>query len=516
MKARNAFLAATALALGLPLLGWTGLRGFVGVHGFDTPDVKPVPSVRNVLSGRFRRDFETHWGHVFFGRTEMLFAKNGLYEAFNLGQYHSGFAGRIVQGKRGQIFEKPYVDVAVAESLPIFDPILQRRTRTALRQFSETVSSLGRAAPTVAFLLAPSKAETFGSFLPDRYGRLRRTGGELPQPWAVWHGLLEDVGIPYFDAAAENRSGAEFGAVDLFPYTGTHWTVDWAARAVSNVLAVAAPSLPRPAPMEPRIVSREPFTRDDRDLAGLLNLPIPYRRWPDVYAHPVFGPPAEAAGGGGGASADRPRRILLFGDSFSVQVRDALVLSGAYRPEDVTMWFNETPAAAEFRKAAHAADLILFTYSAPSLASSRVATTATILANHMRPLLKPGRKYALGRSPYLGSGDWGEDDGGRVATLAPGARGSLELHVPVLRHGGTPELRLHPAGNPPTRDVPFTVQCGPDRAFDVRLRAGQTGPVQIPLETVPVRGGLAVRDPSLSVPADAPEPLRLSAIELVF
>ena len=50
MKARNAFLAAMALALGLPLLGWTGLRGFVGVHGFDTPDVKPHLTPGNFFS----------------------------------------------------------------------------------------------------------------------------------------------------------------------------------------------------------------------------------------------------------------------------------------------------------------------------------------------------------------------------------------------------------------------------------------------------------------------------------
>lgn len=503
MKARNAFLAAMALALGLPLLGWTGLRGFVGVHGFDTPDVKPRFSVRNVLSGRFRRDFETHWGHVFFGRTEMLFAKNGLYELLNAGLFHSGYAGRIVQGRGGQLFEKPYVDVVIAESLPVESAVLKNRSSTALKRLQGAIASLGPDAPRVAFVLAPGKASVFRDFLPRRYRRLLRPGDE---PYALWRDLLGRLGIPFFDASRSLPCGADGPASPaLFPYTGTHWTVHWAAHAASNALALAAPDLPRPVPLAPRLVPHRPFTRDDRDMAGLLNLPWPYRRSPDLYAHPVFAPsppPPPCA------------RVLVFGDSFSVQVRDALVASGAYAPENVRLVYNEIPSAAEFARALREADAALFVYSSPSLASSRVATTADILANHLRPVMKPGRRYALGRSPYLGAGDWGEEDGGRSVALAPGASGALVLPVSVsaVRRGADPVLLLFPSGAP-EREIRIRVETGAGRVETAVLPAGVSEPLSVPLVRRHALSGPGVRYPTITVDTASP-PLRLVSVEV--
>ena len=515
MKSRRAFVAAMALALGLPLLGWTGLRGFVGVHGFDTPDVTPRLTAANVFSGRFRRDFEAHWGHVFFGRTEMLFAKNGLFEIFNLGLFHSGYAGRIVQGTRGELFEKPYVDVATAGALPVESPVLRKRASTALMRFESAVESLGHEAPAAVFVLAPSKASVLSGCLPRRYRRLVRPGDG---PYAIWRDLLGGAGIPCFDASASLPPGADGPASPaLFPYTGTHWTVHWAAHAASNALAVAAPALPRPSPLAPRLVPHEPFTRDDRDLAGLLNLPWPYRRAPDLYAHPVFAPPASPAPGAGapGAESGSSPRVLVFGDSFSVQVRDALVASGAYAPENVRLVYNEIPAAADFARAMREADAALFVYSAPSLASSRVATTAEILANHLRPSMKPGRKYALGRSPYLGPGDWGEKDGGRVATLAPGASGALVLPVPAnaMRGGAPATLRLHLSA-PPASDAEIAVSSVGAAEARVVVPAGFSGPVAIPLVRRRGRSGPAVRYPTLRLAPSAPAPLEISAVSV--
>ena len=524
MKARNAFLAAMALALGLPLLGWTGLRGFVGVHGFDTPDVKPRFSVRNVLSGRFRRDFETHWGHVFFGRTEMLFAKNGLYELLNAGLFHSGYAGRIVQGRGGQLFEKPYVDVVVAESLPVESAVLKNRSSTALKRLQGAVASLGPDAPRVAFVLAPGKASVFRDFLPRRYRRLLRPGDE---PYALWRDLLGHLGIPCFDASRSLPPGADGPASPaLFPYTGTHWTVHWAAHAASNALALAAPDLPRPVPLAPRLVPHRPFTRDDRDMAGLLNLPWPYRRSPDLYAHPVFSPPFFPAPSAAVPSVSSvpsvpvappppsSARVLVFGDSFSVQVRDALVASGAYAPENVRLVYNEIPSAAAFARAMREADAALFVYSSPSLASSRVATTADILANHLRPVMKPGRRYALGRSPYLGAGDWGEENGGRVVTLAPGASGALVLPVSVsaVRRGADPVLLLFPSGAP-EREIRIRVETGAGRVETAVLPAGVSEPLSVPLVRRHALSGPGVRYPTITVDTASP-PLRLVSVEV--
>lgn len=500
MKARTVFVAAMALALGLPLLGWTGLRGFVGAHGFDTPDVKPRLTAENVLSGRFRRDFEAHWGHVFFGRTEMLFARNGLYDLLNAGRFHSGYAGRIVQGRGGQLFEKPYIDVAASDSLPIESEVLLGRTRTALRRLAGAVESLGPDAPRFGFLLAPSKAVSLGDFLPKRYRLRVLLRSRDRRPYATWCGLLGDLGLPYHDATGLPPPG--FPDPDAcFPYSGTHWTVHWAAHAASNLLAAVAPALPRPVPLAPKFVDRKPYSRDDRDLAWLLNLPWPYGRHPDRYAHPVFAPvPCGEA------------RILVFGDSFSVQVRDALVASGAYAPENVRLVYNDIPPAAEFARAMREADAVLFVYSAPSLASSRVATTAETLANDLCPAMKRGRRYALGRSPYLGAGEWEEKNGGRSVALAPGASGALVLPVSVsaVRRGADPVLRLFPSGAP-EREIRIRVETAAGRVETAVLPAGVSEPLSVPLVRRHALSGPGVRYPTITVDAASP-PLCLSEV----
>lgn len=508
MKARTGFVAAMALALGLPLLGWTGLRGFVGAHGFDTPDVTPRLTAGNVLSGRFRHDFEAHWGHIFFGRTEMLFVRNGLYELLNAGRFHSGYAGRIVQGRGGQLFEKPYVDVAAADSLPIESDVLLSRTRTALCRLSDAVASLGPDAPRLGFLLAPSKAFTLGDFLPKRYRIRVLLRSSDRQPYATWRDLLGDLGLPFLDATDLPPPG--FPDPDAcFPYSGTHWTVHWAAHAASNLLAAAAPALPRPVPLAPKFVDRKPYSRDDRDLAWLLNLPWPYYRHPDRYAHPVFGPPVRPS-----ESRDDDARILVFGDSFSVQVRDALVASGAYAPENVRLVYNDIPPAAEFARAMREADAALFVYSAPSLASSRVAATAETLANDLRPSMKRGRRYALGRSPYLGAGEWEERDGGRSVALAPGASGALVLPVSVsaVRRGADPVLRLFPS-EAPEGEVRIRVETAAGRVETAVLPAGVSEPLSVPLVRRHALSGPGVRYPTITVLPDS-RPLRLLSVEV--
>jgi len=414
---RTLFLAAMALALGLPLLGWFGLPGFVGAHGFDTPDVPPPPPTpENLVSGRFREGVSAHWGHVFFGRTELLFLKNGLFDLASGGRYHAGFAGRIVQGRDGWLFEKPYLDVSFRTNLPIARPRLRSRTLHSLERLRAALDAVRPGAP-VAFVLAPSKAELLRDRVPARYfafGERPASEDADPEPYRTVRGLLSDAGFPFVDASALADPAAD--PRTLFPYGGTHWTVDYAARAAAAALAHAAPALPRPAPLPP-VFAPGPDDPRDRDIAGLLNLPVPYRRGGDLHARAVF-PPVDAPG---------TNTVYLLGDSFGEQLQAALVRSGLYAETNVVLRFNELPPAREFRDAAAHADAILFVFSAPSLAGTRLAETAEALANDLRPVVRPGRRYALGRSPYAMDGDWREEDGGRALVLDPGAEGIVEL-----------------------------------------------------------------------------------------
>ncbi len=472
-SARTAFLAATALALGLPLLGWLGLRGLVGAHGFDTPDVAPPPPTpANLASGRFQRDAAEHFEHILFGRTELLFLKNGLFDLAAAGRYHSGFAGHVIQGKDGWLFEKPYLDVAFRTNLPIERPLVRNRTQHALWDLRENlpVRADGTRLP-FAFVLAPSKAEALREKIPDRFflfDERRRAAdspeaGGRPEPYRTFRSVLEGAGVPFVDAADLADPGAD--PRTLFPYGGTHWTVHYAARAASAALAAAAPDLPRPEPLAP-VLSPGPDDSRDRDLAHLLNVPVPYRRGDDLHAHAVF--PAAAGPG--------TNVVAIIGDSFGEQVAEALVRSGLYDPANVVLLFNKLPSVREFRSLAARADLLLMVYSAPSLAATRVGDAATALFNALSPSIRAGRFYRLGSSPFAVDGDWEDADGGRSVALAPGRAGILDLPFT----GDNAYLELWPA-RMPARDVAFSVAFSADRPERLAFRAGESGPVRVSL-----------------------------------
>ncbi len=508
------FAALYFVALAAPLLGWLGIRGFVGAHGFDTPDVRPRFSARAVLSGAWQREVAEHFAHIFFGRTEALFLKNGLHDAATFGRDRAGAAGSIVQGRSGVLFERQYLDVALDEkTLPIERKHVAADTVAAICAFRAALAEFRPdGAPPVMFVLAPSKAETFREWIPRRFLRFAtRPASRDPEPYRTWKSLLDSENVPYAspddlaamdEIAGRAASPAEFpdgfpgpGKISVFPYSGTHWTVAAAALAASAALERAAPQLPRPSLAAIEIVRGEPDYSCDRDLARLLNIPVRYRRSPDLYAHAVFGVPAGGALPADGlprAAASSGPRLAILGDSFGDQFREALVRGGVCSGERAVLHFNELPSARDFRELMSGADAVVFVYSAPSLASTRASRTLLDLANALVPRVRVGRRYALGRSPYVLEGEWGEADGGRVVTLAPGAEGfvtmlsdaPLPVGATVRIHHDDPEtLTLEMPLPPPTRlprdgdgrRVVFRhvlrVACPPDARAPLRLTA---------------------------------------------
>ena len=469
------FSAAVFLLVALPMLGWLGLPGFVGAHGFDTPDVKPRLSRAALLSGRWQKQVGDHFAHVFFGRTELLFLKNGLHDTATLGADRAGFAGSIVQGRRGFLFERPYVETALRASLPIERRFISVSSASALRRFAEALDSFcarekpGGRPPAVAFVLAPSKAETLRQLLPSRVLSFSARPAESdPQPYRQWREILGQCGVPF--AATEDAAPPE-GSPEIaaFAYTGTHWTVYSAALAASAVLRRAVPDARRPVPSGFSLVRGQPDDPRDRDLANLLNLPVRYRRAPDTYAHAEFAAPA---------GGPRRTRVLLIGDSFTEQFREALVRGGASRPEDVELFFNELPPVPHLRDAILKTDVIVFVHSAPSLAGTRVRDTLSVLANDLAPNVRTDIRYALARSPFALEGDWRETDDARALWLPPGASGTIELPSErPLPEGCT--LRLHRQGR---GDAPIDMPLSPPTdgsalRVGVKNPASATGPL---------------------------------------
>ena len=356
-RLRNLYIGLVLAALAAPLLCVTGLRGFVQVAGFERKAPRPAVSAKAFLDGAFQNDLKAYYDRKYFGRGELLKFKHLVFDAVNLGHYHAGYSGNVVQGRDGFLFERGYLDV-------LFNPPTKYHTPAHRRQFAETAAALQRAveARGAAFglILAPSKPEACPGLVPARYRRFSRA----PADFDLYGGLsdaLASARIPHVNGAELSRPFLDTDV--LFPYTGTHWSVYCAAMAATNLIGQINPVAPTndlPAPVVLGMEYKsEPYDIHDRDIADLLNLPRPYRRVPDRYPHPVFALPTA-----------RPGKAVILGDSFCDQLLAALQDSGAYR--DVVMFSNQLPTQGELESALAGADLVVYAYSAHALARDRV------------------------------------------------------------------------------------------------------------------------------------------------
>jgi hypothetical protein len=356
-RLRNLYIGIVLAVLAAPLLCVTGLRGFVQVAGFERKAPRPAASAKAFLDGAFQNDLKAYYDRKYFGRGELLKFKHLVFDAVNLGQFHAGYSGNVVQGREGFLFERGYLDVR-------FNPPTKFHTPAHHRQLAETAAALRRAveARGAAFgvILAPSKPEACPGLVPTRYRRFSRA----PAGFDLYAGLaaaLAAAGVPHVNG---NELCRPFLDTDvLFPYTGTHWSVYCAAMAATNLIGQLDDSsttngLPAPAVFGMEYKA-EPYDRNARDIADLLNLPFPYRRDPDRYPHPIFGPPPA-----------RPGKAVILGDSFCGQLQAALKRSGAY--SEVYLFSNKLPTQEKLESALAGADVFIIAYSAHALARDRV------------------------------------------------------------------------------------------------------------------------------------------------
>lgn len=372
-SARTVFLSLAGLLIGCPLLGFFGLRGFVSLHGFEAPDRLPVRSVQAVLDGSFQRGAEAHFEHLYFGRKELLLLRNGVFDLANANQYHAGFAGHIIEGKDGFLFERPYIDVRNTPEARIH---MARRDRfSAAIQECRTVRKAlaarkGGAGIPTAFLLAPSKADVLADHIPDRFGPYCENTNAVSVAYRIWPEILRKAKVPFVEPADYLSDGSS--PIADFPKQGTHWTVLCAGRAlaaVQNRLPGAdTAEFPFVAPTAEFRPGPDDFR--DVDLGYLRNTPWSYTPRRMLHAHAVF--PS--------ASVPTGKRIFVFGDSFSEEVGLALVRSGLYADEDVEVCFNRRPPAEELLASIDRADLVLFVYSSVSLSKPRVLWDLSAIA----------------------------------------------------------------------------------------------------------------------------------------
>ena len=141
-RLRNVYIGAVFAALFAPLLCVTGLRGIVHVAGFERKAPRPKASAKAFLAGTLQNDLKAYYDRKYFGRGELLMFKHLVFDAVNLGQYHAGYSGNVIQGREGFLYERGYLDV-------LFNPPTKYHTPAHHRAFGEidvAPAQLGEAA----------------------------------------------------------------------------------------------------------------------------------------------------------------------------------------------------------------------------------------------------------------------------------------------------------------------------------------------------------------------------------
>jgi hypothetical protein len=374
MKTINSiFTALVLLSLALPPLGHLGARGFAKVHGFDSPAPRPSASARAIFSGACQREFAAWHEQQMFGRNELLQLKNGIYELANFGRYHSGYAGRVIQGADGVLFESSYIRTRLAPPQKCRSPEYAARFAQAADALRQALAERG-----VAFgvALAPSKADVCRGQIPARHLRFApaHDGFDLH---ASLSAALAERGVPH---ANGNAVCEPYIDTDIaFPYSGTHWTV-WAAaltatNLISRINEHADSAFPMPLPQNMRH-EKTPFTDTDRDIADLLNLPWDYRQKgaAERYVHFDFGE----------TQTNNIAGAMLLGDSFCNQFRKALLLSGAYPRKRLQMYSNRLPTQKKLAALAAGSDVFFAVYTSGALASDRARKEMEHVARLLR------------------------------------------------------------------------------------------------------------------------------------
>jgi alginate O-acetyltransferase complex protein AlgJ len=277
--------------------------GLVGV----TIPVQPVPSVKNVLSGRWQGDY----AKVIGTRTPLYpFAvrlkDQVLYSVFGL----SGIPA-IVVGRGRTLAEREYLTEYCSRDLASFRPEAEAWA-PKLRQMQDAFARRGI---RFLYVITPSKVAQYPALIPPGFP-CPSTHADRTELVGLWRQVLDSAGVHYVDTTAPLEAAHGHYPFLLYPRGGTHWNTVGAAIATRAIASgLDNDSLPPPDftwTMAPR-----PIWPDD-DLASLMNLLVADRS----YAVPAVALSAHAPAGGcrkmfvavvGGSFMNRPAEYLAAG-----------------------------------------------------------------------------------------------------------------------------------------------------------------------------------------------------------
>jgi SGNH hydrolase-like domain, acetyltransferase AlgX len=229
----------------------------------------------------------------------------------------------VVIGKGNWLYEKVYIakhNTASKDDGSLVEARVQR-----LRNLQDQLEGLGI---TFVFVIAPSKAELYSEYIPDRLMKDQLAPG-VTTDYQQTRASLERNGVHFVDCHTLFQEEKRDKDYQLFGPSGVHWNKYGAYLAWKNLAPLVNNQLkvPLQIPTLDRIESR-PSEPVEADLGGILNL------WDSDFTSPVTDYPVFAVQS---TEITEKPSLLIIGDSFLFTLVD--IVKRANLATDVDAWY---------------------------------------------------------------------------------------------------------------------------------------------------------------------------------
>jgi hypothetical protein len=291
------------------------------LHGSEPAPPVARWTVESWLNGSFQQKYGKRREIRFGLRSFLVRTYNQLhYTLFH--RVVSGSGTNVVIGKKNWLYEAPYIDKKDIPSNDAGAAITYR-----VNQLRKLQTQLDRIGVTLVFVLAPSKAEIYPEYIPDKLVKPPLPDDQYTEyQYAV--AALKKNHVRFVDAHAlflEKRKNTPY---QLFGPSGVHWNKYGAYLAWKEIAETANKQLSVPLRLpELKEVVRQPSDGVDADLGGLLNI------WDRSLSRPKTDYPVFS-----GREHFSPKpSILVVGDSFMFTLIDVIGRAGL--STDVDAWY---------------------------------------------------------------------------------------------------------------------------------------------------------------------------------
>ncbi len=321
------------------------MPAFFIINGFYPVYKKPLFDIASFLNASYQNAFEKYLTHKLPSLPNLLVMKNDIYEILNFGQYHSGYNGKIAQGKNGILFEKNYLICSWGYTT---GKKLEKLAKETAGKLDILQNLLARRGIPLILAMAPSKVDFFSEHAPWQY-TARELGPMIGSAIAgpIHEKFMKNRHVPFVDCYAPVASAGQ--GKEAFPDRGIHWTMYGAGvclRALSQKLHELDPG--KFPLLEIDGISKTSEARyGENDMAELMNIWPAYKRGRDYYYLADF------------KKISRSLNFVFQGDSFMLLLAANMELSGYSTHEMITLFDNRMPSREEFIQSLEHTDALI-------------------------------------------------------------------------------------------------------------------------------------------------------------